>query len=371
MPFCKQSVFCGFNLDNFFEYLLLFKRLVTKSFPSLASAVSPSDHMGPVSILCSIRISNAHFFAEIVGPFSNTTWNGWLTCVPSKSRQSPETFILLFISDYFLDVTLLTMVPDKDAQESFGRLKFRSAYTKRLSRWGREECWTRITLELWWGLTRSLNYKRVHESVSFQLPAAAALEPSVYSAQSRLQSFQRSIILTFDTRLGSKSDKMQFSALIPAAVLASFAFAVPTPYAEPNDIVLPPGVTESEPKSLATVGSAVVSNRCNFNVFLRSVGSSVGPEVTIAPGKTYSEQFHLSGSGSGISIKVDKSGDPTGSGAGNIAQFEYTLASNLVYYDLSLINGDPFVANRQAIVPADASCHQVVCNANQQPCPDA
>ena len=163
---------------------------------------------------------------------------------------------------------------------------------------------------------------------------------------------------------------MQISSFAPLAILASLATAAPAPLSSPdNDIVLPPGVIEQAPAGGAAIGSAIVTNNCGFSVLLRSVDDSVGPEVTIAPGGTYSEQFHTSGNGGGISIKVDQNGDPASSG--DIAQFEYTLADNLVYYDLSLINGDPFQAERQAVTPADGSCHQVVCDAGENPCGDA
>ncbi|KAI4140524.1 MAG: hypothetical protein LQ340_007857, partial [Diploschistes diacapsis] len=120
----------------------------------------------------------------------------------------------------------------------------------------------------------------------------------------------------------------------------------------------------------AVVGNAIVVNNCGFDINLRSVGSVVGGEHTIGQGGSYSEQFHLSGSGAGISIKMDKSpADPVSGGP--IAQFEYTLAGSEVYYDLSLINGDPFSADLQVLRPAIASCPTVTCPANQVPCQEA
>ena len=161
---------------------------------------------------------------------------------------------------------------------------------------------------------------------------------------------------------------MQFSSLTLAAILAPLVFMAPAPLAEPNDLQLPTGATEQSATSAAAIGNAVVKNNCGFSVYLRSVGSSVGALQTIKAGGSYSEQFRVSGTGAGISLKVDKTGDPTGSGSGNIVQFEYTLSGSTVYYDLSTLNGNPFQAYYQAIIPAISTCEKVICSANESPC---
>ncbi|MCJ1332757.1 hypothetical protein MMC10_009451 [Thelotrema lepadinum] len=161
---------------------------------------------------------------------------------------------------------------------------------------------------------------------------------------------------------------MQFSTFALAAILAPLTLAAPAPLAEPNQLALPAGVTEQPAAAAATVGNAVVKNNCGFTVYLRSVDNTVGPLQTIKAGGSYSEQFHTSGNGGGISLKMDKTGDPTGSGSGNIEQFEYTLSGSTVYYDLSTINGNPFVAYHNAIVPSISTCHTITCNANENPC---
>ena len=161
---------------------------------------------------------------------------------------------------------------------------------------------------------------------------------------------------------------MQFSSLALAAILAPVALMAPAPLAEPNDLQLPAGAIEQSPASAAAVGNAVVKNNCGFSVYLRSVGSSVGALQTITAGGSYSEQFRTTSTGAGVSLKIDKTGDPTGSGAGNIVQFEYTLSGSTVYYDLSTLDGNPFKAYYQAIVPASSACTKVVCSANESPC---
>ncbi|KAJ5223282.1 hypothetical protein N7468_007824 [Penicillium chermesinum] len=56
----------------------------------------------------------------------------------------------------------------------------------------------------------------------------------------------------------------------------------------------------------SAVGHAVVKNNCAHTVYLWSVGGSVGPMQTVAPGKSYSEVLHHDPQSGGISIKITK-----------------------------------------------------------------
>ena len=113
------------------------------------------------------------------------------------------------------------------------------------------------------------------------------------------------------------------------------------------------------------LGSAVLINNCGFDISLDRVTESGNDEHKSVPaGESWSEVYQ---DGGGISIKVNK-GDPS-----NIAQFEYTTKpdTSQVFYDLSLVNGDPFVAFYQALVPDDQSCSTVQCQPGEQPCAGA
>ena len=160
--------------------------------------------------------------------------------------------------------------------------------------------------------------------------------------------------------------KMHSSILAYAALLVAPILAIPTPDPSTEALQLPPGVTEHAPDANAAVGNAIVRNNCGFSIQLSSVGGSPGPVTTIPSGGSYSEQLHVSSTGAGISIKVDQNGSPLTSN--NIAQFEYTLSGSTVYYDLSLINGDPFKAQYQAINPSIGSCDSITCQPNEVPC---
>ena len=107
-------------------------------------------------------------------------------------------------------------------------------------------------------------------------------------------------------------------------------------------------------------GSAAVINMCEFPVYLWSVGDVQSQAVTLSDASTgYVESYRNKQDGSGISIKVGV--DPVlGS---NITQFEYTLdvAEQLVWYDLSFVNGNPIPSRPILLRSSMQSCTSVGC----------
>ena len=142
---------------------------------------------------------------------------------------------------------------------------------------------------------------------------------------------------------------MLFSTFALGIVLASLTQAAPT-------------------ESVKPVGKAIVNNHCSFPVYLASVGSTAGHVRTISAGETFSEIYETFSTGGGVSIKVAAS--TSGLTSGPLSQFEYTLipSSQLVYYDLSMVNGDAFAEYRNTIIPSVASCESVLCTAGEKPC---
>ncbi|KAJ5151047.1 uncharacterized protein N7482_010299 [Penicillium canariense] len=127
----------------------------------------------------------------------------------------------------------------------------------------------------------------------------------------------------------------------------------------------------------SAVGNAKVVNKCNFPVYLWSVGGSVSAQNTINSGATYSEVLHHDPASGGIALKLTtvENGLYNGSPQTN---FAYTLDGQQVWYDLSDVFGDPF-SNHAIGVKAAASCPSIcwphginpgggsqvkVCNAN-------
>ncbi|KAJ5993847.1 Antigenic thaumatin-like protein [Penicillium sp. IBT 35674x] len=109
----------------------------------------------------------------------------------------------------------------------------------------------------------------------------------------------------------------------------------------------------SEESSAASLGHAVVNNRCPFPVYIWSVGSAIGPAVTTAPNGCYVETFRHDPKSGGIAIKITTVPDGLWKSA-PLTIFAYNLAGDgTVWYDLSDIFGDPFKGHPVALNPAE------------------
>ncbi|KAI4149145.1 MAG: hypothetical protein LQ340_004775 [Diploschistes diacapsis] len=160
---------------------------------------------------------------------------------------------------------------------------------------------------------------------------------------------------------------MRFSLLSALAVLSPLAATAPVSVTKL--IPAAAAVSKAQTSDAAGTGSVIVKNNCGFAISLSSVGTSPGAVASVAAGHSWSEQYQTTSDGGGVSIKIVRDGNPLSSS--NITQFEYTLASPEVYYDLSLINGDAFAGEYNAIVPDGSSCPTVTCQANEVPCAEA
>jgi hypothetical protein len=92
----------------------------------------------------------------------------------------------------------------------------------------------------------------------------------------------------------------------------------------------------------SAIGSARVSNKCNFAVTLWSVGQSTAGGFTLAAnGGAYAETLTLDPVTGGRALKI--STDPNGlyDGAAETI-FAYSLQGTQVWYDLSDVFGDAF-----------------------------
>jgi len=116
--------------------------------------------------------------------------------------------------------------------------------------------------------------------------------------------------------------------------------------------------------STASAGKAIIQNSCSFPVYLSSVSNVAGPTQELAAnGGTYSEDWRSNPNGGGISIKI-----ASDSSFSQVTQFEYTLESPDLWYDLSNINGYPFEQWGVSIIPSDSSCNEVICPAGVSLC---
>ncbi|KAL1998974.1 hypothetical protein VTN02DRAFT_5264 [Thermoascus thermophilus] len=104
--------------------------------------------------------------------------------------------------------------------------------------------------------------------------------------------------------------------------------------------------------------SAIIVNHCNTTIYLWSVGSTVGPQVTIAPNASYTEPFRVDRGSGGIALKITrvKYGLYTGEPQTILA---YSLQGDQIWYGPSDIFGDPFHGSRVELVPSDGSCGSI------------
>jgi len=105
--------------------------------------------------------------------------------------------------------------------------------------------------------------------------------------------------------------------------------------------------------------NAIVFNNCTAPIYLWSVGSTIGPQVTIAPSANYTEPFRVDTNSGGIALKITRVENGLYSGAPQTI-FAYNLQGNGVWYDLSDVFGDPFSGSRVEIVPSDDTCSEII-----------
>lgn len=120
--------------------------------------------------------------------------------------------------------------------------------------------------------------------------------------------------------------------------------------------------------AFAQYGQATVKNSCGDTAYYWACGDTVGDRITIAPGSSYSAPYTHKSDGGGLSLKLATNYPDTGKAPAtiydlpqpNITQMEYTIGSpgppsNMVWYDISNINGYPFVAGGLKMTSSDGS----------------
>ncbi|KAJ5928981.1 Antigenic thaumatin-like protein [Penicillium verhagenii] len=113
-----------------------------------------------------------------------------------------------------------------------------------------------------------------------------------------------------------------------------------------------PWVESSTSPAILRVGQAVINNHCPFPIYIWSVGSVIGPEVTTGPNGRYVETFRHDPKSGGIAIKISTS--PNGLLTSSpLTVFAYNLSGDgKVWYDLSDVFGDPFRGHSVVLEPS-------------------
>lgn len=129
-------------------------------------------------------------------------------------------------------------------------------------------------------------------------------------------------------------------------------------------------------------GSAVIKNSCGDDVYFWAVGDTPGSMITVPAGTSYPQAYFCKTGGGGPSLKIGTK-YPSGSKVGeipgiwdipqaNFTQFEYTVGSagppaNAVFYDISNINGYPFMCGGVKMTSSDGSVN-VACPKGVEKC---
>ncbi|OAA67366.1 BYS1 domain-containing protein [Cordyceps fumosorosea ARSEF 2679] len=102
-------------------------------------------------------------------------------------------------------------------------------------------------------------------------------------------------------------------------------------------------------------GFAKVTNQCDFEVTLWSVGKDVSNGHTLRQGDAYQEPFAVDPKTGGRTLKVtrDRDGLYTGRPQTN---FAYSLQQTNIWYDLSDVFGDSFAGKKLRLASDDADC---------------
>ena len=107
------------------------------------------------------------------------------------------------------------------------------------------------------------------------------------------------------------------------------------------------------------LGTARVTNNCDFNVTLWSVGSSVNGPLTYSTGESYQEEFFRDPITGGMAIKITRDEDGLYNGSPQLI-FSYTLDPGQVWYDLSTVFGEAFEGHKLVVASAKEDCPQIV-----------
>jgi len=133
---------------------------------------------------------------------------------------------------------------------------------------------------------------------------------------------------------------------------------------------LPTLLSRRDTVSNSAGGSVTVVNHTPETLYLWSVANQANPMVTVpANGGTYVESWRLNSGGGGISLKISSSQSQN-----DLLQYEYTLASPTIFWDLSCINmgqNSFFTHAGFEVVSDNSNCPSAICPAGETQCHDA
>ena len=115
--------------------------------------------------------------------------------------------------------------------------------------------------------------------------------------------------------------------------------------------------------SAHALGRAIVTNQCDAPLYLWSVGSHVGPQVTLQKDQSYSEVFHVDPNSTATSIRLSTIEDGLNNPDASQIEFKYSLDTYLdtnVSYGLTSVFGYGFAGRTLGVKPTDSACESIV-----------
>lgn len=122
--------------------------------------------------------------------------------------------------------------------------------------------------------------------------------------------------------------------------------------------------------SSSSSGNVQFVNNMGSDVYLWTTSSDPGNMKTLSSGGgTHSEEWQTNSNGGGISIKLSTTKDEN-----SVLQFEYTVDSDTLYWDMSSINLDSsseFIKSGFSVKPSDSSCKTATCKPGDTNCAES
>ncbi|KAJ9191442.1 hypothetical protein DTO164E3_8847 [Paecilomyces variotii] len=131
-------------------------------------------------------------------------------------------------------------------------------------------------------------------------------------------------------------------------------------------------VASSSPSPSSTgsgQGGVTILNEVGQTIYLWTTSEQAGDMVTLPNGQSYSENWQTNPDAGGISVKISTTPD-----LDDVMQFEYTLLTPIIWWDVSLINMEItslFDKLGFSVTSDNSNCYQVNCPAGDTACNDA
>ncbi|GAD96963.1 conserved hypothetical protein [Paecilomyces variotii No. 5] len=135
-----------------------------------------------------------------------------------------------------------------------------------------------------------------------------------------------------------------------------------------SSVATPSPSPSSTPSGLNGGGVNIV-NEVGQTIYLWSTSEDAGHMRTLPAGESYSETWKLNPDQGGISIKISTTPDEA-----DVMQFEYTLLTPIIWWDVSLINMEItslFDKLGFSVTSDNSQCYTVNCPAGDTSCNDA